>query len=78
MVILQLSLPNPQTNGAITGLTSICQKRSSKFHSTLPPRLLISNSHESQYPISHQVQILSLKTFNDFPDFFSLHYHIHS
>uniref|UniRef100_A0A2N9I3J6 Nucleotidyl transferase domain-containing protein n=1 Tax=Fagus sylvatica TaxID=28930 RepID=A0A2N9I3J6_FAGSY len=54
MVILQLSLPNPQTNGAITGLTSICQKRSSKFHSTLPPRLLISNSHESQYPISHQ------------------------
>ncbi|GMY32987.1 inactive glucose-1-phosphate adenylyltransferase small subunit 2, chloroplastic-like isoform X2 [Fagus crenata] len=54
MVILQLSLPNPQTNGAITGLTSICQKRSLKFHSTLPPRLLISNSHESQYPISHQ------------------------
>ncbi|KAL4631768.1 hypothetical protein ACB092_04G002400 [Castanea dentata] len=55
MVILQLSLPtpvNPQTNGAITGLTSTCQKRSSKFHSTLPPRLFITNSHESQYPFS--------------------------
>nr|XP_023912463.1 inactive glucose-1-phosphate adenylyltransferase small subunit 2, chloroplastic [Quercus suber] len=55
MVILQLSLHtpvNPQTNGAITGLTSTCQKRSSKFHSTLPPRLFITNSHESQYPFS--------------------------
>ncbi|XP_065621429.1 inactive glucose-1-phosphate adenylyltransferase small subunit 2, chloroplastic isoform X2 [Quercus suber] len=55
MVILQLSLHtpvNPQTNSAITGLTSTCQKRSSKFHSTLPPRLFITNSHESQYPFS--------------------------
>ncbi|XP_062150327.1 LOW QUALITY PROTEIN: inactive glucose-1-phosphate adenylyltransferase small subunit 2, chloroplastic [Alnus glutinosa] len=54
MVILQLSLPTPipQTNGSFAGLASISKKSSSKFHSTLPPRLFISNSQQPQYPIS--------------------------
>ncbi|KAB1218192.1 Glucose-1-phosphate adenylyltransferase small subunit 1, chloroplastic [Morella rubra] len=50
-----LSLPTPfilQRNDIITGFATIHKNSSSGFHSTLAPRLFVSNFQQPQYPIS--------------------------